>query len=388
MDQIQHFLFNVLLYIAAILCIHDSIILFIRGRHNKPRLMLGITTITWGLMYIVLIISSMNHLITYPLFSGEALISSHIFICLMFLFPLEVLLPGWLNAKRTLVMITPICILSLIYFIGLKLTGQHIERLMTFNELMDSLGDFNVWYRFIIFFCNLVFLFFLWKLLNQNELKYKKWQNENFSDLENVDISWMKLYKKMMSTIIICYVIVSIWGSIWSIIIHTFIVIISFSILFYKALFYEDKYSEEFIDNQTIRKGYNLTDEIPEIQTGITNKAIDNTFQAQIPVYIQRFKTWMEEDKPYLYRDFKLLDVNRILPLNRSYLSRLFNEGFQQNFSEVVRSYRIEYAKKLLIEHPEFPIYKVADMSGFSSASTFNKAFLQTTGCTPKQFKE
>lgn len=83
----------------------------------------------------------------------------------------------------------------------------------------------------------------------------------------------------------------------------------------------------------------------------------------------------------------KLSDVSRVLPLNRSYLSRVFNEGFGKNFNEVVRFYRVEYSREVLSKEPSFPLQKVAELCGFGSDSTFIRAFKQVTGMTPSQFK-
>lgn len=387
MEQFEVLLYYILLSIAAIVFINDSIILFIRERNSRPRRMLGITTLIWGIAYLLLIIASYTGKITYPVFSGEAMISSHFFICIMFLFPLEVLLPKWINWKRILIMFTPIIVLSSIYLIGLRITGQHIEEFMDFKSFWEGIGRFNVWYRFILFICNLLFIYVLMTLLNQNEGKYIKWQNENFSDLESVDISWMNDYKKIMIVILLCYIIVAIWGTRWSINIHTFIVIICFSILFYKGLFHEGPKYEDISESLEVTKEQSTENLVVANDEKEGCAGNDYSFEAKLPEYVDLLKTWMENEKPYLYKEFKLIDTARALPLNRSYLSRVFNEGFNQSFSEVVRMYRIEYAKSVLLQNPDLPQYKVAELCGFSSDNTFIKAFQKVTGITPKQFR-
>ena len=402
MYQLQTILLNLSLCIAAIVCIYDSIILFIRGKNNRPRQMLGITTLTWGIMYAFTTLASHSHQLSFPLLCGESLFSSHIFICLMFLFPLEVLLPGWLKPKRIFLMLVPIMCLAFVYFLGLKFTGQHIEEFTSFSEMLHSFGKFNVWFRVILLIWNYAFLMLLLRLLNLNEKRYLKWQNENYSDLDNIDISWLTFYKKMMIVILICYSFVAIWGSSWTIIIHTVVVAIGFSILFYKALFYESPYSTDFTESVMMTENAKESaKDISETGTKIydsNNKEIsdmplpepyidNSSFKTQMPIYMERLKKWMEEEKPYLYKDFKLQDVSRVLPLNRSYLSRLFNEGYHQNFSEVVRNYRIQYAKELLLSQKSYPIYQIAEICGFSSVSTFNRAFQSVVSMSPKQYQ-
>lgn len=390
---------HILLAVASILFIYNSVILFLKGKHNRPRQMLGFTMLTWGVMYLIFLVGCICNKVSYPIFDGRSLISSHLFICLMFLFPFEVLMPGWLNKKRGLIMLIPITLLTIIYYIGLQITEQQIDNYYSFTDLFEAIEHFNVWYRCIIFFFNLVFIYFLLTLLRHEEGKYQKWQQDNFSDLDDVDISWINYYKKMMIVICLCYIVVAIWGSRFSIIVHTLTTIIGFSILFYKALFFENKYKEDFSGSTSLRgnsspilSSTNSPKEVivkQEKDSSITENSInDNSFETKIPAYVETFKRWMEDEKPYLYKDFKLADVTRILPLNRSYLSRVINEGFKQNFSELVRQYRVEEAKVLLVENTSYPIHQVAEMCGFASDSTFNKAFQAVAKCTPRQFRE
>ena len=113
-----------------------------------------------------------------------------------------------------------------------------------------------------------------------------------------------------------------------------------------------------------------------------------SAFEQKIPIYTTTIRDWFESEKPYLYSEFKLLDVMRIVPLNRSYLSRVFNDGFGRNFSEVVGSYRVEYARKLILKCPAMPLQRVWELSGFKTDSTFTRLFKQEIGCTPAQFKK
>ena len=66
-----------------------------------------------------------------------------------------------------------------------------------------------------------------------------------------------------------------------------------------------------------------------------------NAFLNKLPAYHDEIANWMIKEKPYLNPSFKLMDVSNILPLNRTYLSRVFNDGFGESFSNVVRNYRI-----------------------------------------------
>lgn len=97
----------------------------------------------------------------------------------------------------------------------------------------------------------------------------------------------------------------------------------------------------------------------------------------------------MTDEKPYLNTDLSLKSLATDLGSNSKYLSFLINSEFDQNFSTFVNGYRVEEAK-VKLKDPENDIYtiqSIAEMTGFKSKSSFNKAFKDTTGKTPSQFR-
>ena len=128
---------------------------------------------------------------------------------------------------------------------------------------------------------------------------------------------------------------------------------------------------------------------LSESITGEENDKLKRSiFMIRLPEYTARLEEWMENEKPYLRKDFKLTDAMEILPLNRSYLSRLFNEGYGESFYHFVMRYRLAESRQLLISRPELSITAVASMAGFSSASVFCRAFTQEMKCSPLQWRE
>lgn len=76
---------------------------------------------------------------------------------------------------------------------------------------------------------------------------------------------------------------------------------------------------------------------------------------------------WMKMKKPYLNADFKLLDLQEVLPMNR---------------------YRIEEAKHLLEEEPAMKMSDIAARSGFASQSVSTQVFSKETGLTPREWQK
>lgn len=69
-------------------------------------------------------------------------------------------------------------------------------------------------------------------------------------------------------------------------------------------------------------------------------------------------------------------------------LSEYINEYYHKNFATFINEFRIEKAKKLILEKPEYTILAIAYEVGFNSKSAFNDAFRKITGHTPSEFKK
>ena len=103
--------------------------------------------------------------------------------------------------------------------------------------------------------------------------------------------------------------------------------------------------------------------------------------------YKATLETWLEKDKPYLNPDFQLMDLRQVLPLNRTYLSRFINSEYGCSFYQWVNRLRIEEAKRLKMEHPEWKAQDIAERGcGFSSRQAFYRTFLRETGQTPSEW--
>lgn len=103
---------------------------------------------------------------------------------------------------------------------------------------------------------------------------------------------------------------------------------------------------------------------------------------------IVQLEAMMLTDKAFLNENLNLSEAARLLDTNTTYLSRLINEHYKVNFSSFVNRYRIEEAKKMILDAQfnNLSIEGIAKSSGFRSKSTFNQVFKQSTGLTPSEF--
>ena len=93
-------------------------------------------------------------------------------------------------------------------------------------------------------------------------------------------------------------------------------------------------------------------------------------------------------EKAYTNPELTLTDLAKGLQTNSSFLSRVINSGFGQNFNDFINFYRVEEVKqKLRTEAAEqLTIMSIAYDAGFNSKATFNRAFKKFTGKNPKDF--
>ena len=103
----------------------------------------------------------------------------------------------------------------------------------------------------------------------------------------------------------------------------------------------------------------------------------------------QNLQSLMEKDRPYLDSEMDLTSLAKILCTTTHNLSQVINEYFGKNFYEFINEYRIEEAKKLLLdsEFKEYKIIVIALECGFNSKSTFYNLFKKSTSLTPAEYR-
>ncbi len=80
-----------------------------------------------------------------------------------------------------------------------------------------------------------------------------------------------------------------------------------------------------------------------------------------------------------------LESVAKELHLNKYYVSHIFKERANMNFTQFVNSLRVDRAKELLVKK-DMNITEAAYSAGFSSIRTFNRVFMQQVGVTPRDY--
>lgn len=105
--------------------------------------------------------------------------------------------------------------------------------------------------------------------------------------------------------------------------------------------------------------------------------------------YLDRLQNHMEIARPYLDSDLTLPRLAEQLSIPPHHLSQLINESLNQNFFDFVNGFRVEEAKRLLLDPSKaaYTVLAIAGDAGFNSKTAFNAAFKRLTGKTPSEYR-
>lgn len=113
------------------------------------------------------------------------------------------------------------------------------------------------------------------------------------------------------------------------------------------------------------------------------NSRSQNVIDGRITVAL---KEWISKDGP-AKPDMRLSDVAAELGVDKTQLTYYFKYVIGEPFSIWKKKWRIEKAKKLMLENPDMPVSAVGAAVGYPDKSNFRKRFSELESCTPAEWK-
>jgi AraC family transcriptional regulator len=89
----------------------------------------------------------------------------------------------------------------------------------------------------------------------------------------------------------------------------------------------------------------------------------------------------------YIDTDINIEDLSIELKVSKFHLHRIFKDEFGKNIYESIKSIRLQKASNLLITNKYSTITDIANMCGYSSQTSFLRAFKERFFMTPKMWK-
>lgn len=105
--------------------------------------------------------------------------------------------------------------------------------------------------------------------------------------------------------------------------------------------------------------------------------------------YLNKLRYCMETERPYTDGDLTIQKLAEKLSIPAPHLSQTINELLGKSFPDFINSYRVEEAKKKLVDPAlkHLSVLGIAEEVGFNSKSSFNAVFKKHTDMTPSEFR-
>lgn len=149
-----------------------------------------------------------------------------------------------------------------------------------------------------------------------------------------------------------------------------------------RNLYFEDKPYSDFTIYAQILEMFTVlfNNRIRQIENNVSiNEKSDNS-------YAKKFQYVMNYIDTHYMEDLTLENIAHSIGFSKYHFSRLFRQYTNYTFCDYLNYRRIQIAIELLSD-PELSITEIALRSGFSSISTFNRLFKQSTNCSPTEFR-
>jgi AraC-like DNA-binding protein len=103
-----------------------------------------------------------------------------------------------------------------------------------------------------------------------------------------------------------------------------------------------------------------------------------------------KIKKEMEVNKYFTNNLASLSGLSKQLNESSHHVSQVINEKLNKNFFDLLATYRVEYAKKLIREDEEIKltVEELAERVGYNSKSSFNIAFKKYSSKTPSEYRK
>jgi AraC-like DNA-binding protein len=208
-------------------------------------------------------------------------------------------------------------------------------------------------------------------------LKYNRNIKNSFSNIENIDLSWL-IYLVIGTVLIWVVVLLSyllnfVFGEGFQ---ANFLIYIAISIFLYTFAFKSYKQPEIKRDSveKDHRKAYEKSGLTDDRASELLNKIID----------------FMKTEKPYLNDKLNLTQLADQLEISSHNISEVINTKLNQNFYDFINSYRVHEVKNR-IEADKNSTYSILAHgydAGFTSKSAYYSAFKKFTRRTPAQYRK
>ncbi len=206
---------------------------------------------------------------------------------------------------------------------------------------------------------------------------YEKSIREFYSSTENKSLIWLG---KLLWTTSIAALLALILNTIGKSYFINHHLLISVPSLIFSSILY-------IIGYLGIKQFFNIEDYKSDLKKDrqYSNKKHNDTSRSKLYIEILEL---LENNMIFRNPDLRITDISKELNSNRTYISTIVNTEFKSTFCDLINHYRVEYAKKLLLDQKLYILEYISNESGFASINSFLRAFRKETGTTPGEYRK
>ena len=358
---------NTTLILTTLFCLG---LMWVMSKKNRPKLWLAVifTVVFVYIVSVAAISSFLPDFLEKLMFSYSLL--GIVVAGLILVYCRSLMLP-WEN-NRKIICGLAIGISAFIFlYIVISFLGSSLPQLRTFNDIFENIAHPAVMLRIAAFWSYVAFWIFVCAKMSSMYFRHKICIDEQFSFRENINLSWLPclivsyMLYGLLSTLDMLTVDIN-----WIFVAANFIYAGFYLTISFWGLRQQDIYTKTEVKHNT--KMCAATNKIPaEIRSRLTRELIE----------------LMQQKREYRNPELRIDGVAQALNTNRTYLSTVIRENFENNFMGLVNKYRVEEAKKLLSGDNSLSIAEISEQVGFKTLSSFHLFFKKEMGVSPMLFK-
>jgi AraC-like DNA-binding protein len=227
---------------------------------------------------------------------------------------------------------------------------------------------------------------------------YQKSIHHLFSEVSQINLAWVRWlingYLFLIISLLILFYFVVRYPDQFEllIVINTTIITPYIYLITFKGITQPSLWQiQPHLNKETVEKDMHQAESLGSFTEEQENQpVIKGLPAAKVMEMISHVRELMEKDKLYQEHELTLQTLSAKLGLPSYQVSQAINDGLKKNFYDLINGYRVEEAKRLLVDpkNQNYTILSVGFEAGFNSKTTFNSVFKKFTGLTPSDFRE
>lgn len=355
--EIEKELINGMFHYTPCIFLLSGILLWMRRQSgDRSRLFLALPLLLAGIMFSIRIFRSESSL--PAVLSVSLLCRGWTSLSLLYLYPIEVISPGWLTFKKGILLFIP-CILLNLAFLCLPF---QFRELTSFSDITENIAEFNVWFRLIILLCIIPYSLMLFYI----PYNYKR---------SSANYKWTAFYTLGIQGIGFFYVAYLLTNATAMAIGH-----MAYCSLFCLFITYQELFLR--INVPVIPRKIPVELPAPPVtpdESTISEKNEEN------PLWIA-LNTLMDKDQPWRNPDITLNDLAMRIDSNRTTLSLLIRQHGYKDYKHFINYRRIAEFLKIANTRKQVKILDTFFLVGFRSKMTALRYFREYVGITPSEY--